>query len=158
MCAESVSLSPNFMSCIATVSFSLTMGMMFFESRAWNVRCAFRYCVRSIRLSSDTRTCAMGCETDVKKSSYMRMSRTMPTAAMACLPARSLGFSCFIRVRSYVERVGSSEGEDDAWTMRQRFAGAVWKKPRRPRGGNENENVSSSLLFRRSRNHSSRGG
>jgi hypothetical protein len=37
----------------------------------------------------------MGCETDVKKSSYMRMSRTMPTAAMACLPAKSLGFSCF---------------------------------------------------------------
>jgi len=29
----------------------------------------------------------------VKKSSYMRIKRTMPTAAIACLPAKSLGFS-----------------------------------------------------------------
>ena len=95
MCAESVSLSPNLRSCTAMVSFSLTMGMTSRARSDWKVRCALRYCVRSIRLSRLTSTCAMGWLTEVKKSSYMRMRRTMPTAAMACLPARSVGLGCW---------------------------------------------------------------
>ena len=35
----------------------------------------------------------MGCETDVKKSSYMRIRRTIPTAARL-LPREIRGFSC----------------------------------------------------------------
>ena len=57
-CALSVSLSPNFSSSTATVSFSFTTGTTPISNSAPNVFLAQTYCFRLLKFSSVNSTCA----------------------------------------------------------------------------------------------------
>ena len=57
-CAESVSLSPNLSSSTATVSFSFTTGTTPISKSALNVPRARTYCLRLLRFSRVSSTCA----------------------------------------------------------------------------------------------------
>ena len=68
-CALSESLSPNFNSSTATVSFSFTTGIAPSSNNCSNVRLAFTYLFRLLKSSSVNNTCAHFTPNELKTSS-----------------------------------------------------------------------------------------
>ena len=110
---------------VDTVSFSLSTGTAFMARRASRVRLRLAWRVASEKSSSVSSTWAAGKPRRPRPSAYSDISSPWPTAALACLSARALGW----RPRRRAPRPTAPEDTSRGWQPRAPMAATASMSP-----------------------------